>query len=69
MNKRFISLVLIFLLLCAAAPSAWADNTIIANLGTAPAGKYLDLLIGTTDAGTASCVSGSLPADCAVDTE
>ena len=69
MNKRFISLVLIFLLLCAAVPSAWADNTIIANLGTAPAGKYLDLLIGTTDAGTASCVSGSLPADCAVDTE
>lgn len=70
MNKRFISLVLIILLLCAAVPSAaWADNTIIANLGTAPAGKYLDLLIGTTDTGTASCVGGTLPANCAVDTE
>ena len=40
MNKRFLSLLLIILLLCAALPcAAFADNTIIANLGKAPAGK------------------------------
>ena len=38
MNKRFLSLLLIVLLLCAAVPcTAFADNTIIANLGKAPA--------------------------------
>lgn len=70
MNKRFVSLVLIVLLLCAALPcAAYADNTIIANLGNAPAGKYLDQLIGTTESGTASCVGGTLPAGCSVITE
>ncbi len=70
MNKRFISLVLIILLLCTAAPCiVWADNTIIANLGSAPAGRYLDLLIGTTEAGTASCVGGTLPSGCSLVTE
>lgn len=70
MNKRFLSLLLIILLLCAAAPcTAFADNTIIANLGKAPAGKYLDQLVGTTETGTASCVGGTLPAGCSVVTE
>ena len=70
MNKRFLSLLLIILLLCAAVPcAAFADNTIIANLGKAPAGKYLDQLVGTTESGTASCVSGTLPAGCSVVTE
>lgn len=70
MNKRFLSLLLIVLLLCAAAPcTAFADNTIIANLGKAPAGKYLDQLVGTTETGTASCVGGTLPAGCSVVTE
>ena len=70
MNKRFLSLLLIILLLCAAVPcAAFADNTIIANLGKAPAGKYLDQLVGTTESGTASCVGGTLPAGCSVVTE
>ena len=70
MNKRFLSLLLIILLLCAAVPcAAFADNTIIANLGKAPAGKYLDQLVGTTESGTASCVGGALPAGCSVVTE
>ena len=70
MNKRFLSLLLIILLLCAAVPcTAFADNTIIANLGKAPAGKYLDQLVGTTESGTASCVGGTLPAGCSVVTE
>ena len=70
MNKRFLSLLLIILLLCAAVPcTAFADNTIIANLGKAPAGKYLDQLVGTTETGTASCVDGTLPAGCSVVTE
>lgn len=70
MNKRFLSLLLIILLLCAAVPcTAFADNTIIANLGKAPAGKYLDQLVGTTETGTASCVGGTLPAGCSVVTE
>lgn len=70
MNKRFLSLLLIVLLLCAAVPcTAFADNTIIANLGKAPAGKYLDQLVGTTETGTASCVGGTLPAGCSVVTE
>lgn len=70
MNKRFLSLLLIILLLCAAAPcTAFADNTIIANLGKVPAGNYLDQLVGTTETGTASCVGGTLPAGCSVVTE
>ena len=70
MNKRFLSLLMIILLLCAAVPcAAFADNTIIANLGKAPAGKYLDQLVGTTESGTASCVGGTLPAGCSVVTE
>ena len=70
MNKRFLSLLLIILLLCAAAPcTALADNTIIANLGKVPAGRYMDQLIGTTATGTASCVGGTLPAGCSVVTE
>lgn len=70
MNKRFLSLLLIILLLCAAVPcTAFADNTIIANLGKAPAGNYLDQLVGTTESGTASCVGGALPAGCTVETE
>ena len=70
MNKRFLSLLLIILLLCAAVPcTAFADNTIIANLGKAPAGRYLDQLVGTTESGTASCVGGTLPAGCSVVTE
>ena len=70
MNKRFLSLLLIILLLCAAVPcAAFADNTIIANLGKAPAGKYMDQLVGTTESGTASCVGGTLPAGCSVVTE
>ena len=70
MNKRFISLLLIILLLCAAVPcAAFADNTIIANLGKAPAGKYLDQLVGTTESGTASCTAGTLPEGCSVVTE
>lgn len=70
MNKRFLSLLLIILLLCTAVPcTAFADNTIIANLGKAPAGRYLDQLVGTTESGTASCVGGTLPAGCSVVTE
>ena len=70
MNKRFLSLLLIILLLCAAVPcAAFADNTIIANLGNAPAGKYLDQLVGTTESGTVSCAGGNLPAGCSVITE
>lgn len=70
MNKRFISLVLIIVLLCAAIPGvAFADNNIIANLGTVPAGKYMDQLVGTTESGSAACIDGTLPPDCSIVTE
>lgn len=70
MKKRMLSFGLALLLLLAILPgTAFADNTIIANLGTAEAGKPLDQLIGTTDAGTAQLVGGTLPQGCQIVTE
>lgn len=70
MNKRLLSLLLCALLLCTLLPgAAWAEGTIIANLGSADAGSTLDRLLGTTEEGVASVTGGSLPDGCAVSTE
>ena len=69
MNKRLISLLLAALLLALLPAAAFAEGGIIVNLGYVRAGGAVDLQIATTETGTASLQSGSLPDGCSIVTE
>lgn len=70
MNKRLLSVLLAALLLTALLPAAaFAEGSIVVNLGSVRAGGSLDLLMATTDSGTASLSGGSLPDNCTIVTE
>lgn len=70
MKKRLYSLLFSLLLLFALCPAgAWASSDILVNLNTVRAGDELDLLIGTTDSGTAFTEDETLPDGCSIVTE
>lgn len=70
MNKRLLSVLLAALLLMALLPAAaFADGSIVVNLGAVRAGGSLDLLMATTESGTASLTGGGLPDNCSIATE
>ena len=65
MKKRLLLLLLALLLvLSLGSAAAWADNTILANLGTTAAGEPIDFLLGSTERGEAVLSEGELPAGC-----
>ena len=69
MKKRLLSIGLALLMLLLLSGTAFADNTIIANLGSAEAGRQLDQLVGTTSADTVRLIGGALPEGCEIVTE
>lgn len=70
MNKRLISILLAALLIVALLPAAaFAEGSIIVNLGSVRAADALDLQMATTESGTAALTGGSLPDNCSIVTE
>ena len=70
MNKRLLSILLAALMLMALLPAAaFAEGSIVVNLGTVRAGSSLDMQMATTETGSASLSGGNLPDNCSIVTE